>query len=646
MILSINSSRKILGQLQNSRYQRAWHGLFTLMMIFILGYIGSIIFLLTNNVGLLTRSVGVIYLLGSIFVYLVTQVGYLTIHELHTLLQTNQQSEKEIEKQTTELTNINEELQVRTAQFEAIFRSLPDTIIFSDMERRILLTNPALTHMFGYTFAEVANHSTKILYESEETYQKHRAERHTLSLEERVKPFELMRRRKNGEVFPSETVRVEVKNANGEPIGILGIVRDITERKNSENSLRQLNAELEMRVAARTQELLTSNEQLRLAIAEHQRIEEALRISEQSFRHLAFNSPDTIFVYDLSTHSFTFMNRDVFLGYSQTELQQPNSVLHAVHPNDAPMVQSVWQDWETGKLSPPKIVEYRVKHKDGRWEWVQTRVTVLVYDESKQPQQLLTTLTIITERKQTEQQLAQQALALARTNRELRQIAYVAAHDLREPLRKVRSYTELLSQKYETQLDDKADSYMHYIIEGATRMYMLVSDILSYLNLEQESLTMNPTDIEAIVRLVLKELKQEIANNHINITHDHLPTIMANASQLIPLWHNLLSNAIKFRRPNDPRIHISAKMTDESWLFSVEDNGLGFDPDYADRVFGMFQRLHGNSDYPGTGIGLAICRKVVENHNGRIWLDSTPGQGTIIYFTLPLTQPNNMEVSP
>ena len=640
MILSINSSRKILGQLQNSRYQHAWYGLFTLMVIFILGYIGSIIFLLTNNTELLTRSVGVIYLLGSIFVYLVTQVGYLTIRELHTLLQANQQSEEEIQKQTAELISINEELQVRTAQFEAIFRALPDTVIFSDMERRILLTNPALTHMFGYTFAEVANHSTKILYESEKTHQKHRAERHNLSQAERVKPFELMRRRKNGEVFPSETVRVEVKNANGESIGILGIVRDISEQKNSENSLRQLNADLEMRVAARTQELTTSNEQLRLAIAEHQRIEEALRISEQSFRHLAFNSPDTIFVYDLSTHALTFMNRDGFLGYSQAELQQPNSILHAVHPNDAPVVQSVWQDWETGKLSPPKMVEYRVKHKDGRWEWVQTRVTVLLYDESKQPKQLLTTLTIITERKQTEQQLAQQALALARTNRELRQIAYVAAHDLREPLRKVRNYTELLSQKYKAQLDEKADGYMHYIIEGATRMYMLVSDILSYLNLEQVSLKTKPTNIEAIVRLVLKELKQEISDNQIEITHGHLPTIIANASQLIPLWHNLLSNAIKFRRADNPRVHISAKMVDEDWLFSIKDNGMGFDPDYADRVFGMFQRLHRNIDYPGTGIGLAICKKVVENHNGRIWLESELGQGTTIYFTLPLAQPN------
>ena len=644
MLFSIASSRQVLHQLKNSRYQRSWYGLILLMILFCLGYFGTTIYIISGSMELVIRAIGVIYFLGSLFVYLVTRIGYLTINELHNALQANEQREEEIAVQTAKLTRINEQLQVRTAQFEAIFRAVPDTIIFSNMERQIILSNPALTHMFGYTFEEVAHHSTKILYESEEIYESHRAERHTLSAEDRVKPFELMRRRKNGALFPSETVRVEVKNAKGDSIGILGIIRDISERKRAENRLHQLNAELELRVLARTQALTTSNAQLRQEIQQHQRTEEALRNSEQRFRRLAYNSPDTIFVFDLSARAVTFMNRDGFLGYSKAELKQPSSILNAVHPDDVSAVQSIWQNWETGDLSVPRQIEYQVKHKDGRWQWVQTRVTALTFDESKRPQQLLTTLTIITERKQAEEQLAKQAQALARTNQELRQIAYVITHDLREPLRKVRSYTERLAQRYTSQLDGKGDRYIGHIVEGATRMYMLVTDIQSYLHLEQTLLKMRPTNMQAVLQEVLDDLRQDIISSNIKITYETLPTVVANAPQLFLLWQNLLSNAIKFRNTTQPHIHISAKVRDNEWLFVVKDNGLGFKRDYVDRVFGIFQRLHHNAEYPGTGIGLAICKKVIENHQGRIWLESEPGEGTIIYFTLPLTQ-STMEPS-
>ena len=241
----------------------------------------------------------------------------------------------------------------------------------------------------------------------------------------------------------------------------------------------------------------------------------------------------------------------------------------------------------------------------------------------------------IVEHERTGAALAQQARSLARSNEELQQFAYVASHDLREPLRKVRSYTELLQRRYEGQLDAKADKYITYIVDGATRMQTLVTDLLTYSRVGKEALSLVATDLNVVLNRILVDLEETIQESGTIVTHDPLPTVAADSSQMVQLLQNLLTNAIKFCRQETPRVHFTAERKDDVWVFAVEDNGIGIEPQYIERIFIIFQRLHTIREYPGTGIGLSICKKIVENHNGRIWVESKFGQGTTFYFTLP-----------
>lgn len=234
----------------------------------------------------------------------------------------------------------------------------------------------------------------------------------------------------------------------------------------------------------------------------------------------------------------------------------------------------------------------------------------------------------IAERKRTEEELA-------RSNAELRQFAYVASHDLQEPLRMVSSYMQLLEQRYRGKLDSDADDFITYAVDGAKRMQKLINDLLTYSRLSTHGNDYQSTDCEAVLDFVLTNLQIAIEESGTVVTHDPLPTVMADNSQLGQLFQNLISNAIKFRGEEPPRIHISAEQREKEWVFSVSDNGIGIDPKSVRRIFEIFQRLHGRVEYPGTGIGLAICKKIVECHGGRIWVESEPEAGAIFYFTIP-----------
>jgi signal transduction histidine kinase len=226
---------------------------------------------------------------------------------------------------------------------------------------------------------------------------------------------------------------------------------------------------------------------------------------------------------------------------------------------------------------------------------------------------------------------------LLHSNRELEQFAYVASHDLQEPLRAVNSYAQLIVRKYQGNLDAKADKYLGYIMDGATRMQQLIDDLLSFSRVGTQGKPLEPTDNEAVLSQVLDNLQIAIAQSHAVVTHDPLPTILGDEIQLIQLLQNLIGNAIKFRREEQPNVHVSAEHRENEWIFSVRDNGIGMEPEYFDRIFMIFQRLHSRSEYPGTGIGLAVCKKIVERHGGRIWLESALGVGTTFYFTIPQT---------
>jgi light-regulated signal transduction histidine kinase (bacteriophytochrome) len=253
----------------------------------------------------------------------------------------------------------------------------------------------------------------------------------------------------------------------------------------------------------------------------------------------------------------------------------------------------------------------------------------------------------ITERKRAEEALAQRAEELARSNSDLEQFAYVASHDLQEPLRMVVSYLQLLERRYKGQLDERADRHIGYAVDGAKRMQRLINDLLTYSRVGRRGDTQALTDAEQVLQHTLRDLGQVIEESGATVEHDPLPVVHADPTQLGQLLHNLIANALRFRGDAPPRVYVGARYAPDAneWVFEVNDNGIGIAPEYFDRIFIIFQRLHGRDEYPGTGIGLAICKKIVERHGGRIWVESEPGQGATFFFTLPDRAPGGSPVA-
>ncbi len=241
----------------------------------------------------------------------------------------------------------------------------------------------------------------------------------------------------------------------------------------------------------------------------------------------------------------------------------------------------------------------------------------------------------VAERSRAQEALAMQAEELARSNAELEQFAYVASHDLQEPLRMVASYTQLLEETEGERLTPASRKYVQYAVDGATRMRGLINDLLAYSRVARAERAVEVVDCNAVMRQVLLDLEVAIDQSGVAILCDPLPTVRGDASQLAQLFQNLIANAIKFRRGELPRIDVTVDSHDGMARFAVRDNGIGIDPKYAEKVFVIFQRLHSRATYPGTGIGLAICKRIVERHGGSIWLESQPGQGATFYFTIP-----------
>jgi signal transduction histidine kinase len=241
----------------------------------------------------------------------------------------------------------------------------------------------------------------------------------------------------------------------------------------------------------------------------------------------------------------------------------------------------------------------------------------------------------ISERRKAEDTLRQTAGELARSNRDLEQFAYVASHDLQEPLRAVAGYVELLQHRYRNELDDRAREYISGAVDGAARMQRLVTDLLAFSRVGTQGLDFEPSDLKAALDAALAGLKVSIQEAGAKITSDPLPHLCIDATQIALVFQNLIGNAIKFRGGAPPEIHVGAVHQLGRWLISVRDNGIGLDPKYAERIFLIFQRLHTRRSYPGTGIGLAICKRVVERHGGNIWVESQPGQGSTFYFFIP-----------
>jgi light-regulated signal transduction histidine kinase (bacteriophytochrome) len=235
-----------------------------------------------------------------------------------------------------------------------------------------------------------------------------------------------------------------------------------------------------------------------------------------------------------------------------------------------------------------------------------------------------------------EQRVIDRTKELTAANDELRQFAYVASHDLQEPLRTVGSYAQLLAKRYKGKLGEDADDFIKYIVEGVQRMHVLLNDMLAYSRVTNEpnNRPFTHCNLEQVLSTALANLEMAIRESEAEITRDPLPTVLGDESQLTQVLQNLILNAIKYRSDARTRIHISARANDAEWVFGVRDNGMGIEPKYHERIFGIFKRLHGK-EKPGTGMGLAICKRIIERHGGRIWVESTPGDGALFQFTIP-----------
>lgn len=333
---------------------------------------------------------------------------------------------------------------------------------------------------------------------------------------------------------------------------------------------------------------------------------------------------DAIFVCDMEGR-IQFWNRGAEETYGWQQEEVLGRVVHQIlgthHPK--PLEQITTELLETSRWEG----ELEQLTRDGQHVMVASR-WALVRDEKGRPTGTLRIHNDITERKRMEENLRL-------SNVELEQFAYVASHDLQEPLRVISGFLQLLQHRYEGKLDAEADEYIRYAVDGAGRMRKLIQDLLEYSRVGRRGRPFAATDCDAIVKTVISNLQPALAEKQGHITCSPLPSVMGDPTELTQLFQNLISNAIKFHRPQPPEVHVAAELQVNQWQFHVRDNGIGIDPKNFERVFVIFQRLHSLEEYPGTGIGLALCKKIVERHGGRIWVESTPGTGSTFHFTIP-----------
>jgi PAS domain S-box-containing protein len=361
----------------------------------------------------------------------------------------------------------------------------------------------------------------------------------------------------------------------------------------------------------------------------------------QRLNSIVSNVPGIVF--ESSRHPGDERTRAVFisnyaetlLGYSPQEWQKnPDFWYSVIHPDDIERVRRrATEMYESGKAD---VLQFRCVNRDGEIVHVESRLTILK-DEDGNFRGTAGVMMDITQRKVMEEALVQYARDLRGSNKELEQFAYIASHDLQEPLRMITSYLQLVEQRYSDKLDTDAKEFIDFAVDGASRMKRLISDLLTYSRVQRAPMEPGPVDMEVVLKNVLNSLQLSIEDTQATVTHDALPEITAHEGQMEQVLRNLVSNALKFHGDHPPQIHIGARATPTFWEFCVRDNGIGIDEKYLDRIFIIFQRLHSSDTYPGTGIGLAICKKIVEKHGGEIRVESRPGAGTTFTFTISTT---------
>ncbi|MBP6803112.1 MAG: PAS domain S-box protein [Chloroflexi bacterium] len=496
---------------------------------------------------------------------------------------------------------------------DAIMDTAEALIIGLDNEGHIMRFNWACEALTGYSFGEVAGRPFWDFLLLEEEKEEIKKVFHQMQAGDFPNTHENYWLTKSGERRAIAWANTCQLDTLGKVKYVIGTGIDITKQKQTEAELIQLNQTLEQRVADRTEEVVQSEKRFRAAF-DLAAIGRVLATPEGQFFQV--------------NQAFCEMT-----GYSEEELCQ-KTWWDITHPDFLASGHDYMQQL-IQRTIPSYNEELTIAHKSGDTIWVRLN-RILLFNADNQPLYLVSDIENITQRKTAEAEINRILAELERSNIELQQFAYVASHDLQEPLRMVTSYLQLLQRRYSGKLDSDADEFIGYAVDGANRMKQLIQDLLSFSRVGTRGKPFEPVEIKVILKEALTNLETSIQETAAQIDHDDLlPTITGDAGQLVQLFQNLLSNAIKFRGEAPPKIHIGVQKQESDWQFSIRDNGIGFDPQFSDRIFIIFQRLHTRANYGGTGIGLAICKKIVERHGGNIWVHSQPNAGTTFYFTIP-----------
>jgi len=508
-------------------------------------------------------------------------------------------------------------------QSEDLFRLLAENA--TDMIFRFRLhpsraweyVNPAATAILGYSPQDFYEHP-ELLFDvahpdSRKELESYINER---SIPERMpgRPIQIRLIHKDGSAVWVEISVTSLRDDTGNVVALQGIARNITKHREMLEETRRARDELEKRVEERTAELRKANEML----------SSQADLLDLAHDAILVRDPDGKILYWNSGAEETYgWGKDEALGkIAQTLLQTQ-------FPKP---LEEIKLDILTGGQWEGELHHVT---RDGRRIVVASRWATQ-RDVTDNPSVILEINRDITEKKRGEEAIESYMARLERSNHDLQEFAYIASHDLQEPLRTVSSFVQLLERRYKGKLDADADEFISYAVEGARRMQSLIKDLLQYSRIGTQGNPFEPTDMETVYNQVISSLKTSIEETGALISHDPLPTLQADPSQLAQLLQNLIGNGLKFRSQENPAIHISAKACTGEWLFSVKDNGIGIDREYSERIFQIFQRLHSKEEYPGTGIGLAICRRIIEQHGGKIWVKSVPGKGATFYFTVPV----------
>ncbi|WP_339106061.1 ATP-binding protein [Haloterrigena salinisoli] len=490
-----------------------------------------------------------------------------------------------------EMTKVTVESEQERRLYETIISSTPDLVYAFDLDYRFIFANDALLEMWGQTFEESVGKTLR-----ENGYEPWHAEMHEREIDQVVETKEPVR----GEVAFQHAERghriydyifAPVLNEEGEVEAVAGTTRDVTERKEAE---------------------------------------EALQESEERFRALVTASSDVVYRMSPDWTEMHHLEGKEFIA--DTRESTEDWLDRYIHPDDQERVMEAID--EAIRTKSIFELEHQVEQVDGSLGWTFSRAVPML-DEDGDIVEWVGMASDITERKEYERKLEQTNAQLRRSNAELKRFAHAASHDLQEPLRMVSSYLQLLENRYGDTLDADAKEFIEFAVDGADRMREMVDALLEYSRIHTNEKDFEPIDCETVLEEAMENLQMAIAESDATITSDELPTVSGDERQLIQLFQNLLDNAITYAGDGPPTVHVSAERRDGEWLFSVRDDGIGIDPAETDDIFEVFNRLHTPDEYEGTGIGLAICKRIVTTHDGRIWVESDPGEGTTFFFTIP-----------